>query len=128
MAIIQVRQDTPGRAYLDEGLYVWKGVLGEYLSTQRPSATRYVDVTLVVLTRAQQPGDQQFTARVDTEPPTGGNPMSFNFEGNSYVSGANGFAIITFSLDAAVDGQYLILVTAGGETVSVPVGVRSLFP
>jgi hypothetical protein len=111
---------------VDGKLHVWEGMVNSFLVEPHGDPNqRSVNVTLVALTRIEQPGDNKLTMAVEVVPPTGAAQTSFNvIDQAAQLTGENGFEIVPFGMPIPVGGRYVILLTAAGSTVSVPVTVH----
>jgi hypothetical protein len=106
-------------ASVDNKLHVWGGVLDEC----EVGADRIAQVTLVVLTQAES-GDQTAHVTVEAFRPSGDSlVMTFDVPEGT-LGGENGFAYYRLGIQAETDGRYVLVVSSGGGSVSLPLEVR----
>jgi hypothetical protein len=111
-------------AAVDNKLNVQGGVLCRY--TVGPD--RVANFMLVVLT---QPGDDDSDPRVEVAiwPPSADAPKRASFEAPESVLGEfPGFAFFGIDVVLPSDGRWVVDVSSGGETVSLPLVVSSWTP
>jgi hypothetical protein len=100
-------------------------VSGGVLSRFALGPNRAARFVLVVLTRAD---GEDSDRRVDVKivPPTLGEPLRMSFEAPEAAVGEYpGFAFFDIGVTLPVDGRWVVEVTGGGETLSLPLAVSS---
>ncbi len=108
-----------GARQVDNKLDVAGGVLARYAV----GPDRVARFTLVVLTRADE---EKTDPRVDVDfkPPTLDEPTSMRFEvPQASIGEFPGFAFFDIEVRLPSDGRWAVEVTAGGETLSLPLVV-----
>lgn len=111
-------------ATVDNKLNVSGGVLSKF--TVGPD--RYARFVLVVLTRADS-DDSDRSVEVEFKPPTLDDAQHQRFEvPEASIGEFPGFAFFHIEVVLPFDGRWAIEVTAGGETISLPLIVNSWAP
>jgi hypothetical protein len=114
-------------ATVDNKLNVQGGVLSRYTVGPDRSA-RFV---LVVLTRADSDGSSNSDQKVDVEirPPTLDDPLYRRFEvPDASIGEFPGFAFFDVDVTLPFDGRWVIVVTGGTGSVSLPLQVDAWTP
>ena len=112
-------------ATIDNKLNVAGGVLSKF--TVGPD--RSASFVLVVLTRVGNDSSEDRQVEVELIPPTGEAPTMQRFEvPEASIGELPGFAF--FGLDALlpVDGRWVIVVTGGGEAITLPLLIDTWTP
>ena len=107
-------------ASVDGKLHVWGGVLDRCLVGD----DRIANLTLVVLIQAEA-GDQAAQVTVEAIPPVGDPIVVTPDVPEATLGGENGFVFYPLGIRAETDGRYVLVVTGGGGSVSLPLLVHS---
>lgn len=110
-------------AVVDGTLHVWGGVLSVWAVYPQ---NRWAQFALVVLTQAQT-GEDARTITVEVVSPDDGPSRVLTREYPHETAAREvGFAIFPLPLHLTVDGRFVLLVSSGGGTISVPLTVETI--
>ena len=107
-------------ASVDGKLHVWGGVLDRC----QVGADRIAKLTLVVLIQAES-DDEAAQVTVEAIPPVGDPIVVTPDVPQATLSGENGFVFYPLGIRAEIDGRYVLVISGGGGTVSLPLLVHS---
>ncbi|MGV2585080.1 UNVERIFIED_CONTAM: hypothetical protein K7Z70_23100 [Mycobacterium avium subsp. hominissuis] len=110
-------------AVVDGALHVWGGVLSVWAVHPQ---NRWAEFALVVLIQAQT-GETAGGIRVEVISPDGGPSQVLTRDyPDEFAGGEVGFAIFPLPLHLDVDGRFVLMVSSGGGTISLPLTVETM--
>ena len=111
-------------AVVNNGLNVRGGVLASY----QVGPDRIARVTVVVLTQPEA-GDKAPKLKIEIVKPSGDSLSSLIGDiPKATLGGDNGFAFFPCEIHAETNGRYLVVVTSGSSSISLPLRVEQGLP